>query len=238
MNEVLERRFAAMGARLSLPERPWRGAPRINVARGGFSIRFTGSGDEVDVEVVDVRPRDRHLLLLVRDGDEKSKFLCGHDERHWFVAAIPESARGVTGVTTAKIALQPDAVQELIARVKPKDRFRRRNEVYVRQGEWFFVPANLRPEPTCAQTLRNEPLSRGAGSKSSPSQSRARAADAATPSPCATQTRSPARQPDHRAASDPENENAAPPSATAARPATTTPPTRSTARQPSAPLSA
>ena len=164
MNEVLERRFAAMGARLSLPERPWRGAPRINVARGGFSIRFTGSGDEVDVEVVDVRPRDRHLLLLVRDGDEKSKFLCGHDERHWFVAAIPESARGVTGVTTAKIALQPDAVQELIARVKPKDQFRRRNDVYVRQGEWFFVPAALDREPSASQVRRNEPLSRGAGS--------------------------------------------------------------------------
>ena len=165
MNEVLERRFAAMGARLSLPERPWRGAPRIDVARGGFDIRFVGSGSEVDVEVVDVRPRERHLLLLVRDGDEKSKFLCGHDERHWFVAAIPESARGVTGVTTAKIALQPETVQELIARVNPKDQFRRRNEVYVRQGEWFFVPANLRPEPTRAQTLQNEPLLRGAGSK-------------------------------------------------------------------------
>jgi len=165
VNEVLERRFAAMGARLSLPERPWRGAPRINVGSGGFSIRFTGSGDEVNVEVVDVRPQERHLLLLVRDGEEKSKFLCGHDERHWFVAAIPESARGVTGVTTAKIALQPETVQELIARVKPKDQFRRRNEVYVRQGEWFFVPANLRPEPTRAQTLQNEPLSRGAGSK-------------------------------------------------------------------------
>src|SRR5207248_9544262 len=79
VNEVLERRFAAMGARLSLPERPWRGAPRIDVARGGFDIRFVGSGSEVDVEVVDVRPRERHLLLLVRDGDEKSKFLCGHD---------------------------------------------------------------------------------------------------------------------------------------------------------------
>src|SRR5881275_3217634 len=66
-------------------------------------------------------------FLLARVGGQKSKFLCGHDERHWFVAAVPEAARGVTGVTTAKIALQPDAVQELIARVKPKDQFRRRN---------------------------------------------------------------------------------------------------------------
>src|SRR3989449_9438589 len=130
-----------MGARLSLPERPWRGAPRINVARGGFDIRFVGAGSEVDVEVVDVRPRERHLLLLVRDGDEKSKFLCGHDERHWFVAAIPESARGVTGVATAKVALQPEHVRAAVDRARPKDQFRRRNAAFVRQGEWFFVPA-------------------------------------------------------------------------------------------------
>jgi hypothetical protein len=31
MNEVLERRFAKMGARLSPAERPWRGAPRIDI---------------------------------------------------------------------------------------------------------------------------------------------------------------------------------------------------------------
>jgi hypothetical protein len=167
MSEVLERRFAAMGARLSLPDRPWCGAPRIDVRRDGegelFEIAFAEGGSEVKVEVVDVRPRERHLLLLVRDGAEKSKFLCGHDERHWFVAAIPESARGVSGVTTAKIALQPQPVQALIERLRPKDQFRRRNEAYVRQGEWFFVPANLRPEPTRAQVRANEPLTRGRG---------------------------------------------------------------------------
>ena len=99
MNEVLERRFTAIGARLSVAERPWRGAPRIDVRSDGsdevFDIRFDGNGREVEVEVVDVRPRERHLLLLVRNGEEKSKFLCGHDERHWFVAAVPETARGV-----------------------------------------------------------------------------------------------------------------------------------------------
>src|SRR6478752_5533326 len=142
MNEVLERRFASVGARLSLAEQPWRGVPRIDVLsdRDGefFDIRFDGnsSGDGAEVEVVDARPHDRHLLLLVRQGEVKSKFLCGHDERHWFVAAVPESARGVTGVVTAKAALQPDAVRALVERVRPKDRFRRRNEAYIRQGEW------------------------------------------------------------------------------------------------------
>ena len=169
MDGVLERRFESVGARLSLAEQPWRGAPRIDVRSDAsgeyFDIRFDGAGEEVEVEVVDARPRDRHLLLLVRQGGEKSKFLCGHDERHWFVAAIPETARGVTGVTTAKAALQPDAVQALVERVRPKDRFRRRNEAFIRQGEWFFVPAGPRPEPPTAQIRRNEPLMRSPGAK-------------------------------------------------------------------------
>lgn len=75
------------------------------------------------------------LLLLVRDGAEKSKFLFGHDERHWFVAAIPESARGVSGVATAMGALQPDAVRGAVRRAKPKDPFRRKNKAFIRQGE-------------------------------------------------------------------------------------------------------
>jgi len=167
VNEVLERRFAAIGARLSLPEQPWRGAPRIDIRRDSrgevFDIRFTGDGGEIWLEALDVRPRDRHLLLLARAGEDKSKFLCGHDERHWFVAAIPESARGVTGVSAAKIALQPDAVRERLTRLRPKDRLRRRNEAYIRQGEWFFVPAEVESEPMAAQLRTNEPLSRGRG---------------------------------------------------------------------------
>ena len=161
MSEVLERRFAAIGARLKL-DGPPLGAPTIDVGLGQFVIRFAGDGPSVDLEVVDVQPRDRHLLLLVRNSGEKSKFLCGHDERDWFVAAIPESARGVTGVETAKAALQPDLVRAAVARSRPKDRFRRRNSAYVRQGEWFFVPAPGLEPPT-AFVRRDEPLSRGRG---------------------------------------------------------------------------
>ena len=110
--EVLERRFATIGARLNVVGRPV-GAPRIDVGRDTrgefFDVRFAGTGRLVELEVVDVSRVDRHLLLLVRDGEEKSKFLCGYDERHWFVAAVPEDARGVTGVAAAKAALQPAA---------------------------------------------------------------------------------------------------------------------------------
>ena len=163
--EVLERRFAAIGARLNVVGPP-AGAPRIDVgsdARGEFfDVRFARFGGPVELEVVDVDRHDRHLLLLVRDGEEKSKFLCGHDERHWFVAAVPEDARGVTGVATAKAALQPALVRTAVGRARPKDPFRRRNAAYVRQGEWFFVPAPG-VDPPAASVLRNEPLSRGRG---------------------------------------------------------------------------
>jgi hypothetical protein len=167
-SEVLERRFAAIGARLRAPQDGWRGAPRIDIGtdrRGEyFDVRFTGSGDAVNLEVIDVDKGQRHLLLLAREGVQKSKFLCGHDERHWFVAAIPEAAPGVTGVATAKAALQPDLVRAAVGRTRPKDPFRRRNRAYLRQGEWFFVPAPALRVPD-AFALRDEPLMRGRGSK-------------------------------------------------------------------------
>jgi hypothetical protein len=159
--ELLERRFAAIGARVRIADGPWRGEPRIDVRGGSFHIGFARGDAEVELEVVDVRPHDRHLLLLARVDGEKSKFLCGHDERHWFVAAVPEGARGVTGVAAAKAALQPAAVREVVERTRPKDPFRRRNAAYVRQGEWFFVPATI--DPPSAFVLRDEPLRRDGG---------------------------------------------------------------------------
>src|SRR5918911_2414583 len=136
--EVLEHRFATIGARLKLSDRPFLGMPRIDIrtdSRGEYFAREFVGGPPVQLEVVDSRPKERHLLLLVRDGEEKSKFLCGHDERHWFVAAVPESARGVSGVAQAMRALQPETVREAVAHKRPKDPFRRKNVAYVRQGE-------------------------------------------------------------------------------------------------------
>jgi hypothetical protein len=165
-SDILERRFAVVGARIRVMAGPWLGEPRIDVDTDShgeyFDVRFSGGHSPVNLEVIDVKPRDRHLLLLARTGQEKSKFLCGHDERHWFVAAVPESARGVTGVVTAKAALQPEVVRDLILRTKPKDPFRRRNTAYLRQGEWFFVPAEG-ISPADALVLRDEPLTRGHG---------------------------------------------------------------------------
>lgn len=165
-SEMLERRFAVVGARLKVADGAWRGEPRIDIRRDSrgeyFDLGFHEGTGDVQLEVIDVRPRERHLLLLARIGPEKSKFLCGHDERHWFVAAVSESARGVTGVASAKAALQPEAVRAVIERRRPKDPFRRRNAAYIRQGEWFFVPASG-IDPPHAFVLRDEPLTRGNG---------------------------------------------------------------------------
>jgi hypothetical protein len=80
-----------------------------------FDIQADG---KADLQVLDVQPRDRHLLLMVRhpadrDGlpDSKEKLLCGHDERHWFVAGVSSSVP-VSSVVTAKEALKPDAAHE------------------------------------------------------------------------------------------------------------------------------
>jgi hypothetical protein len=109
-------------------------------------------------------PNQRHLLLLVRKPGEKpqlDRFLCGHDEREWFVAAVPG---GASSVRQAMDALQPKDVRDALARnqVSSRKRYARKNRAFRRQGEWFFVP-----EPSFVVDskliLRNEPLRRGGG---------------------------------------------------------------------------
>ena len=170
---LLQRKFARMGARLKLREDTRRPTPapvgvRLDIGRddgGEFFDIAIPQAQPAEVEVLDVQPAERHLLVLVREEGAKHKFLCGHDERHWFVAAIPETAP-VGTVRQAKEALKPGEVlhRQSRAHLKAKAAGRRRNSVYVRQGEWFFVPApGFRPDPSLVR--RNEPLTRGNGGK-------------------------------------------------------------------------
>jgi hypothetical protein len=170
---LLSLKFARMGARLKVADRPTRftrtsAARSLDVQtdrRGEFFEIAWAPGREREIAVLDVQPADRHLLLLVRDGADKSKYLCGHDERHWFVAGIPETAP-VGTVRQAKEALKPPDVQRAQARhrLKAKARSRRKNAAYRRQGEWFLLPvADMAVDEKLV--LRDEPLSRGNGSK-------------------------------------------------------------------------
>jgi hypothetical protein len=188
MSIEIERAFERMGARARVSvarpprgqlarvwngrsPRDWRGlidSVRIDVARDKRGEYFTvARRDDVEVKVLDVRPGDRHLLIATREPlrgrESESKFLCGHDERAWFVAAIPEAA-SVATVQDAKDALKPSEVWDAMEqfRVPRHQRDWRRTDAFVRQGEWFFIP---RPKFVARenQVLKNEQIRRGNG---------------------------------------------------------------------------
>lgn len=174
---LLNKKFEKLGARAKvrpLVRNRWQqaaGPVVIDIGQDRRGEFFDIQADDAaDVEVLDVQPKDRHLLLMVRQPNErphapdiKDKFLCGHDERHWFVAGVPERA-AVSSVITAKEALKPEFVRNLESgkKGKRKKRHRRKTDTFVRQGEWFFVPA---PGVVADKklVLRNEPLRRGRG---------------------------------------------------------------------------
>src|SRR5450432_250939 len=176
----IESKFAAMGARIKVRKiaSRWRQGDRTWVSPADFAvdIRRDGNGEffelrvpthlseTLDVSVIQAEPKQRHLLLFVSKQGEKpqlDRFLCGHDEREWFVAAVPG---GASSVRQAMDALQPKDVREALTRnhVSSRKRYARKNRAFRRQGEWFFVP-----EPSFAVNekliLRNEPLRRGSG---------------------------------------------------------------------------
>lgn len=166
---LLAKKFEQIGARVQI------GGEVSRIQRAGIDIKVDQHGgeyfdirmelnDEVEYEVVDIQPDMRHLLLMGRRENGKQKFLCGHDERHWFVCAVPGGS--VSTVVKAMEALQPVDVRRVVNRrvKRVKDRLRRRNKAFVRQGEWFFVPEqSLTVDPRLV--FKNEPLRRGGGGK-------------------------------------------------------------------------
>ena len=185
MGSNLEKFFFRIGARVkvlqfSIVRSGW---PHVNSRRedlwvvlsigrdklGKFFEIRTLAGTHQDLLVLNADSRKKHLLLLSRQFDEqgklhaKQKFLCGQDEGHWFVAAMPED-EPVSTVAGAQIALKPEEVRlrEEAKGVTRKEGFRRRNAAFIRQGEWFFLPAGeIKTNPL--RLLRNEPITRGNG---------------------------------------------------------------------------
>ncbi|MEM7602781.1 MAG: hypothetical protein AAF357_15370 [Verrucomicrobiota bacterium] len=117
---------------------------------------------EVDAQVLQARPKEQHLLLMLReDRDSRiDRFLCGHDEREWFVAAVPDR---VSTVADALESLKPYAVRIAQARLglKRKLHQKRKNKAFIRQGEWFFLPTEVQVE--AMTVLRWEPVARSGG---------------------------------------------------------------------------
>jgi hypothetical protein len=164
-NAALKKNFEAIGARAkfnldAIP--PWRGSEQrftidVGADRKGEFFNVEVFDDTVHLSALDVRPRDHHLLLI---SDDQQRILCGHDERHWFAAGV----EGAGNVEKAKEALKPPAVLESQHRnkLKKKSRNTRKNHAFVRQGEWFFIPApDLIPDEWVI--LNKEPIRRGQG---------------------------------------------------------------------------
>lgn len=165
--EQLEKHFKSIGAEVRFLGVPM---PRFNSDRVAdrfeIDVRPASSGRERFIirkgpkapalQVLQVKPKDKHLLLYSRDGQ---RFLCGHDERHWFVAGIEGRVSTVDG---AKRSLVPEGLRSRVHGVKSKVTNKRKNRIYRRQGEWFFVPVYNSPN---SMVFQNEPLQRRAGSK-------------------------------------------------------------------------
>jgi hypothetical protein len=179
---ILKRHFARIGAELNVVIRPAAAQrfsrPVLQRDRGlrDFALDVTAQRrtevftlavredvqDDLDFVALDVQPKARHLLLMARRPTAFDKFLCGHDERHWFVTGLPNDVRTVRD---ALEALKPQVVQtaQLASHLRGKERVRRRNAAFLRQGEWFFLPrSQLAVDEHLI--LRHEPIQRS-GSK-------------------------------------------------------------------------
>lgn len=167
--------FTAIGSRArmtKLPARSW-GRFEVNVLRDDRGEYFDFVVDRAtSLVVLDVAPADRHLVVQASSSHDAYRatrppatYLCGHDERAWFVAAIPEDA-GAETVRAAKDALKPAEVWDAIREFDvPADEWDERSTAaFVRQGEWFFLPRyDLRVDEQ--RVLHDEPISRGSRSK-------------------------------------------------------------------------
>jgi len=146
-HDVIRHEFEAIGAKTAVETLAgagrWRRHGLIPVPDHGINLR----GDmfelwlnrDVEVSVPEVQSRARHLVLRVGSAEART-YLCGHDERQWFVAGVKDNP---TSVEQAMRLLQPPAVRAAViaAKLKHNQQFLRRNAAFIRQGEWFFVPA-------------------------------------------------------------------------------------------------
>ena len=180
-SDALERQFERAVAPLKVSTEPVTGLNHrrairpgdfaLDVAQNGsvesFVLRLgPGAAERWEFHVVNIDRAQRHLLLVATsaqgDGEVPRHFLCGHDERHLFVAGV--DAR-VPTVAAAMEALKPDVVLASQAKhnVRARARNRRRNPAFLRQGEWFFLPRPAFTPEQPALVRHNEPIRRGGG---------------------------------------------------------------------------
>lgn len=180
----LEKKFEKIGAKVSVVVGPLRRrgftrqtAPvRLDVINSDGKEKFEiavredlierKNREKLEMFVLEVLPKDRHLVFMAREVDEngnvvaKEHFLCGHDERHLFVAAVEP----VSTVAGAKASLKPRVIRENETGLNARKRNRRKTRNFKRQGEWFFVPVP-RVKADSSLVRKNEPMTRNSRSK-------------------------------------------------------------------------
>lgn len=165
MSTELQTAFESIGAELQLETRgrAFEIDVRRRAGRELFALRYPFH-DVITAEALDVRPKDRHLVLEVTGSrlPISGRFLCGHDESHWFVASVPFHRRSAT-VRGAMEMLKPAAVlREQKRKGVRHQRYQRKTAAYVRQGEWFFLPRpKMQVDPALVE--RNGRLARAGG---------------------------------------------------------------------------
>lgn len=134
------RRMARAANGLALAGRPYDLDVRRDRRHGEHYLLRVSPAAGAEFRVLQANTPARHLLLhaLSAADTRGERFLCGHDERHWFVAGIPAA---VTTVTDARRALLPRELQD--ATFTADELSRRHGKKFKRQGEWFFVPATV-----------------------------------------------------------------------------------------------
>jgi len=143
MNSAIRQAFEAIGADVIVETAGH--IFEIDIRRHGdrevYQLKYPAT-DQIQTEALDVAPQLRHLVLDVTGWrlPVSGRYLCGHDERHWFVASLPFGRRTTT-VRGAMESLKPAVVLREQKRKGVKHRrHRRKTAAYVRQGEWFFLP--------------------------------------------------------------------------------------------------
>lgn len=168
-SNLIEEKFEKIGVRIKFRKaNVFQNAPiTFDLQKDKRGEYFVCAAQDVklldEIDILDVRPKDRHLLLLFRNTVEKrkDKFLFGHDERHFFVSAVPDTVP-VKDVKSAKKALIPPDLQGMAISI---EELKRKNKVWHRQGEFFFVKLGVLLKVDDKFVIKNEPLQRNIRSK-------------------------------------------------------------------------
>lgn len=171
----LSKAFKQIGVDFQCRTTPRPRFARSNFVDDGISINTRGNklspftltvGKDAhgEINVLNVNPDEKGILIQIKQDDTKASFLCGLDEMdHTFIARVAN--HGVTNVFSAKEALKPAAVREAERKApkmgKKKNKHKRRNAARLRQGEWFFVPSPDFDPDNKYSIRKNAPLIRG-----------------------------------------------------------------------------